>query len=66
MKPCPMCGRVENIADIEPIGIQYDVLVAWNYMCGTTRCLNPTVDDIWLVDKAVEADRRRERMTAGR
>ena len=53
-----MCGRIERICDIEPIGIQYDVLVAWNCLCGTTRCLNPAVDDMWLVDKAVAADKR--------
>ena len=58
IRPCPMCGRVERIDDIEPIGIQYNTLVAWNCVCGTTRCLNPTVDDILLVDRAVAADRR--------
>lgn len=56
--PCPMCGRVEKIDDIDPIGIQYDILVAWNCRCGTTRCLDPTVDQFELVSRAVEADKR--------
>jgi hypothetical protein len=59
-----MCGRIEHIEDIEPIGIQYGFLVAWNCRCGTTRCLNPAVDDIWLVDKAVAADKRAGRWMA--
>jgi len=53
-----MCGRIERICDIEPIGIQYDVLVAWNCVCGTTRCLRPRVDDFALVARALEVDKR--------
>ena len=60
--PCQMCGRVEKINDIDPIGIQYDVLVAWNCVCGTTRCLRPRVDDFALVARAAEADKRAGRV----
>ena len=56
--PCPKCGRIEPIKDIEPIGIQFDVLVAWNCRCGTTRCLRPTVDQFVLAGRAAEADKR--------
>ena len=58
IKPCPKCRRIERAEDIEPIGVQFDVLVAWNCICGTTRCLRPTVDQFALVARAVEADKR--------
>ena len=58
--PCPKCGRIEDTDDIEPIGIQFDVLIAWNCPppCGTTRCLRPTVDQFVLAGRATEADKK--------
>lgn len=37
--PCPICGRIDNLASVEPIGIHLDKAVLWNCRCGNTRAV---------------------------
>lgn len=37
--PCPVCGRIEDLALVDPIGIHLDKAVLWNCQCGNTRAV---------------------------
>ena len=37
--PCPACGRIDDLASVDPIGIHLDKAVLWNCPCGNTRAV---------------------------
>ena len=37
--PCPVCGRIDDLASVDPIGIHLDKAVLWNCQCGNTRAI---------------------------
>ena len=37
--PCSICGRIEDLASVDPIGIHLDKAVLWNCQCGNTRAV---------------------------
>ena len=37
--PCPLCGRTDDLASVDPIGIHLDKAVLWNCQCGNTRAV---------------------------
>ena len=37
--PCPTCGRMDDLALVDPIGIHLDKAVLWNCQCGNTRAV---------------------------
>jgi len=37
--PCPICGRIDDLASVDPIGIHLDKAVLWNCQCGNTRAV---------------------------
>lgn len=55
--PCPVCGRVDDLASVDPIGTFLSKAVLWNCQCGTTRAVlikyyTPRV----LIEKALARD----------
>jgi hypothetical protein len=56
--PCPVCGRVDDLASVDPIGTFLSKAVLWNCQCGTTRGVlikyyTPRV----LIEKALARDK---------
>lgn len=37
--PCPICGRIDDLGSVDPIGIHLDKAVIWNCQCGNTRAV---------------------------
>ena len=37
--PCSICGRIDDLALVDPIGIHLDKAVLWNCPCGNTRAV---------------------------
>ena len=37
--PCPICGLIDDLASVDPIGIHLDKAVLWNCQCGNTRAV---------------------------
>ena len=37
--PCPICGRIDDLALVDPLGIHLEKAVLWNCQCGTTRAV---------------------------
>ena len=37
--PCPMCGRIDDLALVDPLGIHLGKAVLWNCQCGNTRAV---------------------------
>jgi len=37
--PCAMCGRVDDLETVNPLGIHLDKAVLWNCRCGSTRAV---------------------------
>ena len=55
--PCPVCGRVDDLASVDPIGTHLFKAVLWNCQCGNTRAVlinryTPRV----LIEKALARD----------
>ena len=37
--PCPTCGRIDDLASVDPIGMLLDKAVLWQCTCGNTRAV---------------------------
>jgi len=37
--PCPICGRIDDLALVDPIGTHMFKAVLWNCQCGNTRAV---------------------------
>ena len=37
--PCPICGRVDDLALVDTIGTHLFKAILWNCQCGTTRAV---------------------------
>ncbi|HZW37325.1 MAG: hypothetical protein ACM319_01805 [Deltaproteobacteria bacterium] len=37
--PCPICGRVDDLAAVDPIGTHLGRAVLWQCPCGNTRAV---------------------------
>lgn len=37
--PCPVCGHVDNLETVNPLGIHVEKAVLWNCRCGNTRAV---------------------------
>jgi hypothetical protein len=37
--PCPVCGQVDDLETVNPLGIHVDKAVLWNCRCGNTRAV---------------------------
>lgn len=55
--PCARCGRIEDFALIDPIGIHLGKAVLWQCSCGNTRAvlINRHVPRV-LIEKALVRD----------
>ena len=55
--PCPMCGRKDDLALVDPIGTHLGKAVLWNCQCGNTRAvLIKRYTPLALVEKALARD----------
>ena len=62
--PCPICGRIDDLALVDPIGIHLGKAVLWNCQCSNTRAvlINSYIPRA-LIEKARMAhDRRKGRV----
>ena len=37
--PCPICGRIDELAFVDPIGTHLGKAILWNCQCGNTRAV---------------------------
>lgn len=37
--PCPTCGRVDDLALVDPIGTHLDTAILWQCQCGNSRAV---------------------------
>ena len=37
--PCPICGRIEDLALVDPIGTHLFKAILWHCQCGNTRAV---------------------------
>jgi hypothetical protein len=64
--PCEMCGHVDDLETVNPLGTHADELVLWNCRCGNTRAVaidHHTPQE--LVRKAIEADEMEDTFEEG-
>jgi hypothetical protein len=55
--PCKICGQVDDLETVNPLGTHAEKLVLWNCQCGNTRAVaidHHTPEE--LVRKAKEAE----------
>jgi hypothetical protein len=56
--PCAMCGHIDDLETVNPLGTHADKAVIWNCRCGNTRAVeisHHTPQE--LVRKAIVADK---------
>lgn len=60
--PCPICGRIDDLAIVSPTGIHMDKAVLWQCSCGNTRAvlINHHVPRS-LIEKALVRNEMQER-----